>query len=155
MRRRFAREYGAEPLHLVLFAGSVFITAYALARMADVGGVWAFVLLIVLLAFAHDVVFAPLYSLLTRLSRGAAKPIRPRAFRLLALNHVRVPAALSAILFLLWFPLIVGLSKRQYESKTGLEPDVYAERWLLVSGALFLGSALVYVVRRRRAKERA
>ena len=145
--RRFAHEYGARPLHLILVLASFFLTGYAIARMMDAGGWQGWLLLIVGAAVLHDVVFLPLYTAVALFAGKAAEPIQPRARMLATLNHVRLPAVVSGVLFTIWFPLITGLGSAQYERKTGLPSDVYLEHWLLISGVLFLISGVVYAAR--------
>jgi hypothetical protein len=58
---------------------------------------------------------------------------------------------LSAVAFLLFFPLILGLSSTQYTDDTGLGADGYLGHWLGLCAVLFGGSALIYAVRLRRA----
>ena len=55
----------------------------------------------------------------------------------------------------MWFPLISGQVAGRYASATGLSADGFLARWLLLTAALFGGSALLFVLRLRRAtKER-
>ncbi len=69
--------------------------------------------------------------------------------------YVRVPAALSSLLLLVWFPLITGRVSDRYGSVTGLSPDGFLARWLLLTALLFGGSAVLFVLRvRRAAKDR-
>ncbi|WP_405895532.1 hypothetical protein OG272_36775 [Streptomyces sp. NBC_00104] len=69
--------------------------------------------------------------------------------------YVRVPAALSGLLLVVWFPLISGRVADRYESATALSASGFLARWLLITALLFGGSALLLVVRLRRAtKER-
>jgi hypothetical protein len=92
---------------------------------------------------SHDLVLLPFYSLLDRLGERAAPPG--------PVNYVRVPLALSALLFLVWFPLILGLSDAAFTEVAGLAPEGYLQRWLGLSALLFGGSALLYAVRVRAA----
>jgi len=88
-----------------------------------------------------------------RLLAGADRALVKTAGR--HVLYVRVPAALSLLLLLVWFPLISGQVADRYASATGLSPDGFLARWLLVTAVLFGGSAVVFVVRRRRdTKER-
>lgn len=144
---RFARNYGARPLHLLLMLVSFGLIGYAVVRMMGEGGWIAWLVLIAAAALLHDIVFLPLFSAVSSLIQRATGGVSRRGASPL-LNHVRIPAILSGILLLIWFPLIFGLGSEQYERKTGLAADGYLERWLLVSGALFAASALVYLVRR-------
>jgi len=101
---------------------------------------------------AHDLVLLPLYSLAeriaARLTRATATPARAGA---LALNHVRVPVMIAGLLFLLFFPSILGRNEG-YTAASGLDSDVYLGRWLALTGALFVLSGLLYAVRRGRSR---
>lgn len=70
------------------------------------------------------------------------------------INHVRVPALLSGVLLLAWFPLILRLDPGPFEASSGLPVADYLPRWLCVSGALFALSALSYGLRLYRAHRR-
>jgi len=65
---------------------------------------------------------------------------------------VRVPALLSALTFIVFFPLILGFGDGRYERATTLSQDVYLGRWLLLCGVMFAASALLYAVRARRRR---
>jgi hypothetical protein len=150
--RRFRAAYGAGPLHLLAALATVGVAAYALSRSFELladparmivwlgGGI-----------VAHDLVLLPFYSLLGLLA--AAALVRPGGapsrLRIAALNHLRVPALLSGLLALVWFPLIAGRGAGSFERATGLSNDVYFERWLLLSVALFTASMLVFALRAR------
>jgi hypothetical protein len=82
----------------------------------------------------HDLLLLPLYS---GLDRGARTLLPgPRV------NYVRIPAGLSLLMLLVFWGMI------------GRRGDGYALRWLLVTAALFIGSGLVYLARRRSARPR-
>jgi hypothetical protein len=98
-----------------------------------------FVLAVVL----HDLALVPLYSALDRVARRAV----PRG----AINHVRVPVLLSALLFALFFPPILGRNDGSFARVAGVEPTGYLERWLVLSAVLFAASAVLYALRGRRA----
>jgi hypothetical protein len=91
-------------------------------------------------------VLAPLYVLLDR--SGRRRSGFPPWW-----NHVRVPAALSLLLLLVWFPEITRRS-RSYPVLTGLDASGYLGRWLIVSGVLFALSALALGAGRLRAARR-
>ncbi|MEU1162226.1 hypothetical protein ABZ372_16410 [Streptomyces sp. NPDC005921] len=137
------------PLQLLLLACSFALAAYAGVRL--LAGDWLGVALwVVGAALLHDLVLLPLYSLADRaLVRGLGAAGR-REWML----YVRVPAALSALLLLVWFPLISGAVAGHYRSATGLSPDGYPTRWLLITAVLFGGSALLLARRLRRAAKR-
>jgi hypothetical protein len=155
---RFGREYGAGPLHLALALASLVVAGWVALQIHGFGtgtavAVWLFGAIL-----AHDLVLLPLYSLAGLLAaratgahrsgRGGAGTPAPAA--LLRLNHVRVPVLISALLFVLFFPSILGLSDG-FEGTSGQSADPYLGRWLALSALLFAGSGLLYAVRRRRA----
>lgn len=136
------------PFQLLLLICSFALAVYAGVRL--LGGDWFGVALwFVGAALLHDLVLLPLYAAADRaLVQGAGARGRR------AVAWVRVPAALSLLLLLVWFPLISGKVAGRYGRATGLSPDGYPARWLLVTAALFGGSALLFVLRashRRRA----
>lgn len=150
IRDRFRYEYGAQPLHLMVTAASLFLCGYALLRITEIPGGTRILVWIVAAALVHDLVALPLYSGLSRLTQGAAdRTIPDRAARLAALNHVRVPAGLSLLLLVVYMPLILRFDPDRYMDTTGLSLDSYLGRWLLISGALFLISGIHYALRLR------
>lgn len=124
------RRYGASPFHLALMLFSFALTAYAGVRLLH-GDTLAVLVWFVGAAVVHDVLLLPLYSLAGRALAGSGRWV----------NHVRVPAFLSGLLALVWFPLIF-VPPRHYEAATGLPPGVFLGRWLLVTAVLFAVSAL-------------
>lgn len=136
------------PLQLLLLACSFALAGYAGVRLF--AGDWFGVAMwFVGAALVHDLVLLPLYALLDRSLVGAAGRHRELVV------YVRVPAALSGLLLLVWFPLISGQMSARYELATGLPGDGFRARWLLITAVLFGGSALLLVLRLRRAtKER-
>ncbi|EST19285.1 hypothetical protein M878_42370 [Streptomyces roseochromogenus subsp. oscitans DS 12.976] len=134
------------PLQLLLLASSFALAAYAGIRL--LAGDWFGVALwIVGAALLHDLVLLPLYTLADRaVVRGLGAAGR-RGWTL----YVRVPALLSGLLLLVWFPLISGMVAGPYRVATGLSPDGFLARWLLISAVLFGGSALLLVRRLRSA----
>lgn len=130
------------PLQLLLLVCSFVLVAYAGVRLLS--GDWLGVVLwFVGAALLHDLVLLPLYSALDRALRAGT------AARWTL--YVRVPAVLSGLTLLVWCPLILGLPADRYRSATGLDPDVFLPRWLLITAVLFGGSALLLVLRLRRA----
>jgi DMSO/TMAO reductase YedYZ molybdopterin-dependent catalytic subunit len=139
------------PFQLLLLAASFALAAYAGVRL--LAGDWLGVALwFVGAALLHDLVLLPLYAALDR------AVVRGLGARREWVPYVRVPAALSGLLLLVWFPLVSGMVERRYRSGTGLPPDVFLARWLLITAVLFGGSALLLAVRllrvRRAAKRR-
>jgi hypothetical protein len=101
-------------------------------------------------ALLHDLVLVPLYSVLDRVLVGGLDAAGRRAW----VSYVRVPAMLSGLLLLVWFPLISNRVAERYRMATGQSADVYLGRWLLITALLFGGSALVLALRVRRAAKR-
>ncbi|SFY47490.1 hypothetical protein [Streptomyces sp. F-1] len=137
------------PRQLLLLGCSFAVAGYAGVRLlaSDPLGV---LLWFVGAALLHDLVLLPLYSAADRgLVRGLGAAGR-RAWT----PYVRVPAALSALLLLVWFPLIGGRVTERYRLLTGLSPDGFLARWLLITAVLFAGSALLWARRARGAARR-
>ena len=152
--RRFRFEYGASPLHLIAVLAAFAVAGYGaiqlLNRLEPVGIISWFAGAIV----AHDFLLLPLYSALGLVAYAIARAGLVHPPRVAALNHVRVPAVLSGLLFLVWFPLILGLNAPKFEEASGRTADGYLTRWLIITAALFALSGLVYAVRLWRAKWR-
>jgi hypothetical protein len=151
--RRLLRWYGAGPLHLLAFLGCFALAGYAAARLVPsrpLGiAVWFLGAVI-----GHDLVLMPLYSLA---DSSASAAIRHRGAHWPALpwiNYLRVPAALSGLLLLVWFPLILRLRTR-YQASTTLSPTPFLWHWLAVTGALFLLSAAALALRIRALRRPA
>jgi len=145
--RRLLRWYGANPLHLLALVGCFALAGYAAARLVPsrpLGiAIWFLGAVV-----GHDLVLMPLYAVA---DRTAVAVIRHRSAQLPAIpwiNYLRVPAALSGLLLLVWFPLILRLRTR-YQASTTLSPDPYLWHWLAVTGALFLVSAAALALRIR------
>jgi hypothetical protein len=140
--------YGANPLHLLAFAGSFAVAGYAADRLVPSNplgvGIWFLGAVV-----GHDLVLMPLYSLADWPAAAVFRrhPARPPA-AVPWINYLRVPAVLSGLLFLVWFPLILRLRTR-YQASTTLSPEPFLWHWLGVTGALFLLSAVAFAVRIR------
>jgi hypothetical protein len=99
-------------------------------------------------AVLHDLVLLPGYS---AVDAGMRRLVGSDARRRVPLvNHVRFPLALCALLFLVWFPLILARQPGNFERAGGHPPPDFLGRWLAVSLSLFALSAIVYAVRRVR-----
>lgn len=134
------------PFQLLLLGCSFALAGYAGVRLlAD--DWFAVTLWFVGAALLHDLVLLPFYAALDRAVVRGLGAARRREW----VPYVRVPAALSGLLLLVWFPLISGTVERRYRLGTGLPADVFLARWLLITAALFGGSALLLALRVRRA----
>ena len=141
------RLYGASPLHLVAHAAAFAAAGYAFLRILERGPVENFLIWFVGAALLHDLVLLPAYSLL---DRGARFTVRAPS-----INYLRVPALISGLLLLVYFPLILVEADRNYVRSTGHHVHDYARNWLLVTLALFAGSGLIYLGRTIRAGRRS
>jgi hypothetical protein len=150
----FRRAYGSNPLHLVGHLVLFAIAGFAIAQIVG-GGAWVnWIAWFVGAALLHDLVLLPLYSTLDR-GLGRAAHRTPRTSRGVPLvNHLRAPAAISGILLIVYFPVILGLSGANYLNDTGHALAGYTRNWLLITAGLFLCSGAVYGmrVRARRPK---
>ena len=143
------RWYGAGPGHLLLTAASLVLVCYAGLRLLDADEWMTVVYWVVGAALVHDLLLVPLYA---AVDRGLRALLAPHL-----INHVRWPATVSALLLLVWFPLISGGVDR-YERATLLPAGVFLGRWLLVTAALFalsLAVAALRALRRRRRTQEA
>jgi hypothetical protein len=139
-RGRFAERYGERPLHLAGFAVTFGVAGWAALQLADLKNAFTILLWFLGAILLHDLVAYPLYTLADRAIQRT--PV--------GINVVRVPAILSGLLFLAWFPLILDKAPGLYRSVTGVEAPDYLARWLLVTAALFAASILVALLGRAR-----
>jgi hypothetical protein len=143
---RFKRRYGASPLHLLAHVAEFAIAAYALIQLLDERRWVNFLAWFVGAALLQDLVLLPIYTALDHLVHARVRTAS-RHPRVPIVNHLRAPALISALLLLIYFPLILGPALPQYVSATGHHPAGYLRDWLLITAALFAGSALIYAVR--------
>ena len=145
--RRYLRWYGASPLHLLALLACFGLAGYAAARLSPSQPVrvaaWFLGAVI-----GHDLLLMPLYSQADRSVMTAIRHRDPQLPVTPWINYVRVPAALSGLLLLVWFPLILRLQS-PYHASTTLSADPYVWHWLAVTGALFLLSAVAFALRLR------
>jgi hypothetical protein len=160
-RARMRALYGAGPLNLLVLVASFAIAGAAVVgwwqRPRDVLTVleW-FVAAIVL----HDLVALPLYSLLDRIAFGAVGAGRRRADgdaqgQVSPTAYLRIPAMLSGLLLLVFFPILFGLGSGSELSASGIAESGYLARWLLATGLMFAASGLAYAVAIARARAAA
>lgn len=148
--RRAVRWYGAGPLHLLALLASFALVGYAAVRLFN-GPALGIAYWVLGSAVAHDLVLVPLYAVAdTALVRVLQRrPYQPT--HVAWINHLRFPAVISGTLLIVWLPLIFRLSTPLYGLFSGFTTEPYFERWLLVTGALFALSGLLYALRLRRA----
>jgi hypothetical protein len=149
--RWFKRWYGANPLHLLAMLGCFALAWYAgagLLHAKPVGVVVWFAGAVV----GHDLILMPLYALADKSVMTVFRHRPPKLPTVPWINYLRVPVVLSGILLLIWFPLIFRIPSH-FPRTTDLSLDPYLGHWLLVTGALFLLSAVVFAVRLRPGRE--
>jgi hypothetical protein len=154
---RLRRWYGAPLRHLLALLVSFALAGYAVHAVAAAGQWRGFAIWFGAAIVAHDLLLFPVYSFADRVLRqflrrrqASAVPAAPPV-----LNYLRVPAAFSLLLLLVWFPLILGLSSDRYRRASGLSDSPYLWRWLAVTGTAFAASAGWYAVSRRRLARHA
>ncbi|MFB7496649.1 hypothetical protein ACFC09_18505 [Streptomyces sp. NPDC056161] len=150
-RAHLTRWYGAGPLHLLALAASFAITGYAMVRLFAVRPLEV-ALWIVGAAILHDLILLPLYSVADRSASSVLRHRTTPGPQVPWVNYLRVPAFLSGVLLLVWFPLILDLSV-PYPGATRLSADVYLGRWLAITAVLFLASALAFALKLRRTRK--
>jgi hypothetical protein len=136
------RLYGTSSLHLLAHLALLPLAGWALVQVFSVSSSKAAIGIATWLlaaAVLHDLVLLPLYSGGDRAARVALRE---------AVNYVRIPAALSLLMLLVFWGTIAGKGEGAYHAVSGRSFDGYALRWLLVTAALFAGSALIYLLRR-------
>jgi hypothetical protein len=134
--------YGASPLHLLAHLAVLPLVAWALLQVIDRPDAMRIFVWLALSAVIHDFVLLPFYSVLDRAGQRAAPGP--------AINYVRVPALLSGLLLLVYFPAISGKGEPSFSRVSGLTYDGYLERWLLITAALFALSGAGYLLRGKR-----
>ena len=144
--RSFRRHYGATPLHLLLHLGAFTAFAWAFSQILG-GGFWInYVAWFVGAAILHDILFLPIYSAIDRVLRHQGRRTWGERFGP-TINFVRAPAIISAILFLIYSPLILGYSDHNYRADTGHAVSGELRNWLLITLGLFLASTLMFGLR--------
>jgi hypothetical protein len=148
---RLDRAYGANPLHLLAL-----LACFALAGSVATHLVGDPLVVQMLIWFAaavigHDLVLFPLYALADRSLAGVLRVLptarRNRTPVVPLLNYLRTPALGAGLLLLLFLPGIIQQGQQTYLNATGQTQQPYLHRWLLLTGALFAASAVVYAVR--------
>ncbi|MBO1416102.1 hypothetical protein J0670_16015 [Streptomyces sp. FH025] len=135
-------------MHLLVLLASFALAGYAVERLVSDRAL-AVVIWFVGAALAHDLILLPLYSLADLSAQSVLRHRHERARAVNWINYVRVPALLSGLLLLVWFPLVLDLSE-PYPGATGLSETVYLGRWLAISGVLFAAAAVCLAVKLRR-----
>jgi hypothetical protein len=133
---RLRHAYGASPLHLLAHLAALPLVAFALLQIAGAGNAERIFVWLAASVILHDLMLLPFYGALDRLA------LRTMGH---AVNFVRVPAMISGLLLLVYFPAISGKGNGAFHGVSGLDYEGYLARWLLATAALFLISGIVYL----------
>ena len=125
-------------LSLLAYLALLPLCAWALLEILGGRSAQRIAIWLVACVVVHDLIVMPLYS-------GADRGLRRVVGD--AINYVRIPAALSLLMLVVFWGTIAERGERAYRATSGLEFDGYATRWLLVTAALFAVSAAAYLVR--------
>lgn len=152
-----------DPLRLLVLVAAFALTGYAVLvlgpeALLDRDVWWQSILVWFVGAFLlHDLLLFPLVALADRSlgaglaavrGRGRAAPAVP------VVNHVRVPALVTGLTFLLFFPGILEQGAETYRTATGQTQEPFLARWLLLVAAAWALSAVLYAARAARARRR-
>ncbi|MCW2606772.1 MAG: Lipoprotein [Frankiales bacterium] len=136
--------YGASAVHLLAVLACLALAGVAVVELAQGPAALKIALWSGGAVLLHDLALYPLY---TALDRGAG-----RVLGRTAVNFVRVPALLSGLLLLLFWPVVTQHSEGSYSFASGLDQDVFLGRYLAVTAVLFAASGLLYVLHRVRSR---
>lgn len=143
--------YGENPLHLLSVLGCFALSGYVVSRLWEDPSLVPLAVWFAGAVIGHDLVLYPLYALAdqplvaTRWARRRVRGDRPPLVP--GINHVRLPALGAALLGLIWLPSITGRAAESFAFTAGHPAVGQFENWLLITGVLFLGSAVVYALR--------
>jgi hypothetical protein len=126
-------------LSLLAYLALLPLCAWALLEILEGRSAERIAIWLVAAVVVHDLVALPLYS---GADRAAQSVLRG------AVNYVRIPAALSLLMLVVFWATIAGKGEGAYRATSGETFHGYATRWLLVSAALFAGAGLLYLLRR-------
>ncbi len=142
-------------MHLAGFMACAAVAFYALIKVLQESGTKGILFWFAVSVVAWDFIVWPACALVDLLAvRAQQRHQLSRRAVVPWINYVRVPAVISGVLLALFFPLIFRLNNPYYEASTGFNENIYIVNWLVVTGVLFAGSALAYLVRLGRAVRR-
>ncbi|MFF0317951.1 hypothetical protein ACFYPH_25375 [Micromonospora sp. NPDC005252] len=138
---RWRAAYGAAPWHFVLVTAAIVLAGWVALRLAQEATFSRMLLWFVGAVIAHDLVLFPVYASADRVLRAVVRD------RVTLLNHLRMPALGTALLFVVFSPGILRWGETTHEAASGLTQRPYLVRWLVLSAALFLLSGATYGLR--------
>ena len=154
---RASRAYGAHPLHLLTLVASFALVGYAISLLG-VGSLWnhhhwwqSMIVWFFGAIVLHDLVLFPIYALADGSLKAGWRTVTGRMPARTAIvspvNFLRLPTMASALLLMMFIPGIIRQGSDSYLRATGLTQAPYLHRWLLLTGAFFALSAVVYGIR--------
>ena len=150
----FRRRYGAHPSHLLLLVIAAAVAGWAVLQWVKAPTPVRLLVWFAGALIGHDLIAFPVYAALDRLllrviggrsAFDAAASIS--RWRRAAINHVRIPALLSILLLLMWYPLIFKRSDGVYFAASGRHQSRFLGNYLLAVGLLFGASLIVFMLR--------
>jgi hypothetical protein len=153
---RFRKFYGSHPLHLLTMTAGFALLGYVTvtfkpATLWDPEAWWQSIAVWLAAAIiVHDLVLFPLYAVADRLLGIATKGRRRRPRgqpRVSPRNYLRIPALGSCLSLLMFFPGILRQESANYLAATGQTQQPFLGRWLLLTAAMFIASALFYTIK--------
>lgn len=151
------RLYGERLLHLMLVLAALAFGGYVVLTLGvdqlfnpnvwwQSIAVWFAVAII-----GHDLVLFPLYAIAERLIPTRAGPdhrVRHLSVRSVPIvNYIRMPTMAAGFTLILFLPGIIEQGAPTYQAATGLTQAPYLSRWLLLTAAFYLVSALAFGLR--------
>jgi hypothetical protein len=163
--RHFGVHYGSHPLHLLTMVSGFAMLGYILATFKPATlwnpGTWwqSIAVWFGAAVIGHDLLLFPLYALVDwLLSRRVGRrdsPVTRHHPKVLARNHIRVPALGAGLTLLIFLPGIIEQGAPTYQAATGQTQQPFLGRWLLLTAAMFSISAVIYAVRLAIARFRS
>jgi len=155
-----ARLYGERLFHLIVVLAALALGAYAISVLGlrDLfnRAVWwqSIAVWFAVAVIGHDLILFPVYALGDRLLRrsrdaptdGEGASQHPSR-RIPLTNYLRMPTLAAGLLLLIFLPGIIEQGAPTYLAATGQTQAPYLSRWLLLTAAFYLTSALCYAVR--------
>ncbi len=156
---RFRSSYGSSPLHVLGLLASLLIATGGVIGWFDSFTTLDIVRILVWFlgaAIAHDLILFPLYAVLDRIAIGSVhgRRVDPPPQRAPGWVYVRIPALLSGLLWLVFFPEVLRLGNDTFHTASGLGQNVYLARLLITCGVLFALSGVVYALTLGRQRRR-
>ena len=155
-----ARLDGERLFHLIVVLAALALGGYAISvlgvRNLFNPTVWwqSIAVWFAVAVIGHDLILFPLYALADRLlprrrrapkDRDGATQRPPR--HIPVTNYLRMPTLAAGLLLVMFLPGIIEQGAGTYQAATGQTQAPYLSRWLLLTAAFYLASALCYAVR--------